>query len=225
MKLLLVEDDKKLAASIAKNLRAECFAVDHAGDGIHGEELAAVNTYDVIILDIGLPKQDGWTTCTNLRRDKITTPILMLTARDDVADKVKGLNSGADDYLTKPFHGAELVARIHALMRRPFPVRQPVIEKFNVTLDPASHQVKREGSDIALSAKEFALLELLMRSPGRIVSRETIMESVWDMNFDPRSNVVEALVKLLRQKIDKGFGKPLIHTLRGVGYQFAEKNG
>jgi DNA-binding response OmpR family regulator len=223
MKLLLVEDDKKLAASMAKNLRAECFAVDQAGDGIEGEELAAVNSYDVIILDIGLPKQDGWTTCANLRRDKIATPILMLTARDDVADKVKGLNSGADDYLTKPFHGDELVARIHALMRRPVIVSQPVMEKFKVMLDPATHQVKREGKEIALSAKEFALLELFMRFPGRIVSRETIMESVWDQNFDPQSNVVDALVKLLRQKIDKDFHKPLIHTLRGVGYQFAEK--
>jgi two-component system, OmpR family, response regulator len=223
MKLLLIEDDKKLAASIAKNLRAECFAVDHAGDGIEGEELAAINSYDVIILDIGLPRQDGWTTTANLRRANIPTPILMLTARDDVADKVKGLNSGADDYLTKPFHGEELVARIHALMRRPLPVRQAIIEKYKVTLDPATHQVKREGQEIALSPKEFALLELLMRS-GRIVSREMIMESVWDMNFDPQSNVVDALVKLLRQKIDKGFKRPLIHTLRGVGYQFVDKN-
>ncbi|MDD5673095.1 MAG: response regulator transcription factor [Chitinivibrionales bacterium] len=224
MRILLVEDDKKLAASIAKNLRAEGFAVDHAYDGLQGEEFAAVNTYDVIILDIGLPLQDGWTTTAHIRRDKITTPILMLTARDDVADKVKGLNSGADDYLTKPFHGAELVARIRALMRRPLPVVQPVIEKFGITFDPSSHRVKRESKDIILSAKEFALLELLMRSPGRIVSRETIMESVWDMNFDPRSNVVDALVKLLRNKMDKGFSKPLIHTLRGIGYQLADKN-
>lgn len=224
MKLLLIEDDKKLAASMVKNLRAESFAVDHACDGIEGEELAAINTYDVIILDIGLPRQDGWTTTANLRREKIATPILMLTARDDVADKVKGLNCGADDYLTKPFHGDELVARIHALMRRPTQVSQPVVQKFNVTLDPATHEVKREGREIALSAKEFALLELFMRSPGRVISRETIMESIWDQNFDPQSNVVDALVKLLRQKIDKGFKKPLIHTLRGVGYQFAEKD-
>jgi DNA-binding response OmpR family regulator len=223
MKLLLVEDDRTLAASLAKNLKAESFIVDHAYDGVEGEESALVNCYDAIILDIGLPKQDGLQTCAKLRRNGIAVPILMLTARDDVADKIKGLNSGADDYLTKPFHTAELVARLRALLRRPRPVMNMVIERSGVSLDSASHRVLRDGREISLSVKEFALLELLMRSAGRIITREAIMESLWDMNYDPRSNVIDAVVKLLRQKIDRGYSTPLINTVRGIGYRFAEE--
>jgi len=222
MKLLLVEDDRRLASAIAKNLRMESFVVDHAYDGLEAEELAAIGTYDVIILDVGLPKQNGFVTSANLRRDGISTPILMLTAMDDVSDKVKGLDSGADDYLAKPFHTAELVARIRALMRRPQQVACTIFEKFGVTINPANREVHREGKEIMLSAKEYALLELLVRRPGEIVTRETIMESLWDMNDDPHSNVIDAAVKLLRHKIDKGFSFPLIHTVRGIGYRFTK---
>jgi DNA-binding response OmpR family regulator len=177
----------------------------------------------VIILDIGLPRQDGWTTCVHLRRDGLKTAILMLTARGEIQDRVKGLDSGADDYLGKPFHVAELVARIRALMRRPPAVRSSIIERHGVTLDPASHEVERDGHAISLTAKEFALLELLMRSEKAIVTRFAVMESLWDMNADPRSNVIDATVKLLRRKIDKNYSTPLIHTIRGVGFRFGHK--
>jgi DNA-binding response OmpR family regulator len=223
MKLLLVEDDRALAASLAKNLKAESFVVDHAYDGVEGEESALVNQYDAIILDIGLPRQDGMQTCAKLRRSGIAVPIIMLTARDDVSDKIKGLNSGADDYLTKPFSTAELIARIRALLRRPRPVVNMVIEQHGVSLDTTSRRVFRDSHEISLSVKEFALLELLMRNAGRIVTRETIMESLWDMNYDPRSNVIDAVVKLLRQKIDRGYRTSLITTVRGIGYRFAEE--
>jgi DNA-binding response OmpR family regulator len=224
MRLLLVEDDLKLSASITKNLKADHFIVDQAFDGVQAEELALVNRYDVIILDIRLPRQDGWQTCINLRRKGLSIPILILTAMDDVFDKVKGLDSGADDYLTKPFHTAELTARIRALSRRPSSQINSVIEKFGVTFNPASHSVFRDGKEIILSSKEFSLLELFMRNAGKIVTRDTIFESLWDMNFDPRSNVIDAMVKLLRAKIDKGYPVPLIHTVRGVGYQFSSRN-
>jgi two-component system OmpR family response regulator len=222
MKVLLVEDDRRLASAIAKNLKMESFAVDHAYDGPEAEELAGISSYDVIILDVGLPRQDGFTTCANIRQNGTSTPILMLTAMNDVSDKVKGLDSGADDYLTKPFYTTELVARIRALMRRPHQVTNPVFEKFGLTINTTNHEVQREGKNIVLSVQEYALLELLVRRPGEIVTRQTIMDSLWDMNDDPRSNVIDAAVKLLRQKIDKGFSFPLIHTMRGIGYRFAK---
>jgi DNA-binding response OmpR family regulator len=223
MRVLLVEDEKHVAEAIAKNLKAEAFAVDIARDGETGEELAKINDYDVIVLDLMLPEQDGWTTCDHLRRDRIMVPILMLTALDDVNDKVRGLDSGADDYLTKPFHFSELLARIRSLIRRHSTVRSTDIERFGLRLDLKTHKAYREGQEISLSAKEFALLELFMLHPNRILSRQEISEHLWDMNFDPRSNVIESFVRFLRKKIDYGFDSPLIHTARGVGYMFSDK--
>jgi DNA-binding response OmpR family regulator len=220
MRILLVEDDIKLSASIAKHLRMESFAVDIAGDGKKGEEYALVNDYDVILLDVMLPLQDGWKTCMNLRKTKLLTPILMLTALDDVGDKIRGLDNGADDYLSKPFHIDELLARIRALARRRTENRSTTIEHFGLRLDVATHHAFRNGKEIILTSKEFALLELFMMYPGKIISRETISEHLWDMNFEPRSNIIESFVRFLRQKIDRGFDTSLIQTVRGAGYIF-----
>jgi two-component system, OmpR family, response regulator len=223
MRILLIEDDPKLSSSIAKHLRAERFAVDVAADGKKGEECAHINEYDVILLDIMLPHQDGWTTCQNLRKARVLTPILMLTALDDVDDKIRGLNSGADDYLPKPFHTGELLARIRALARRRTEVRSTIIEHFGLRLELSTHRAFRNGNEIDLSSKEFSLLELFMMHPGKLITRETISEHLWDMNFEPRSNVIESFVRFLRQKIDKGFTDSLIHTVRGAGYRFSDQ--
>jgi len=222
MRILLIEDDKKIAAAVSKSLRAEGYAVDIAYDGIKGEELALVNDNDVIILDLLLPRQDGWTTCANLRKQNVLTPILMLTALQDVNDKIRGLDGGADDYLAKPFHFGELLARIRSLTRRKTEVRTSSIMQFGLELDQATHKAFREGKEISLTTKEFALLELFMMNPGKILSREMISEHLWDMNFEPRSNVIESFVKFLRQKMDKGFANRLIHTIRGSGYMFSD---
>ncbi len=222
MRILIIEDDKKVSAAIAKNLRAESFAVDIARDGASGEEMAFVSEYDVIILDIMLPGQDGWATCQSLRRYGILTPILMLTALDDVSDKIHGLETGADDYLTKPFHFGELLARIRSLARRHSDVRASSIERFGLTLDLNTHKARRGGREILLTAKEYALLELFMHNPDRIISRQEISEHLWDMNFDPKSNVIESFVRFLRGKIDKGYDRLLIHTVRGAGYIFSD---
>jgi two-component system copper resistance phosphate regulon response regulator CusR len=222
MRILLVEDDRKVAASIAKNLKSDGFAVDRVDDGRHGEELAKINDYDVILLDIMLPFQDGWATCKNIRRANVKTPILMLTALDDVDDKIRGLNSGADDYLTKPFHYGELAARIRSLARRRTDVRSSVIERCGVRLDTANHKAFRNKKEISLSTKEFALLELFMMNSKKIVTREMITEHLWDMNFDPRSNVIESFVRYLRRKIEGERGGKLIHTVRGAGYVFSD---
>lgn len=224
MRLLLIEDNQKISAAIAKGLRAEGYAVDIAGDGLEGEELSQINDYDVVILDIMLPKQDGWETCSRLRQAKNLTPILMLTALGEVDDRIRGLDEGADDYLVKPFHFGELLARIRALIRRNSDVRSVTIEKFGVMLDQSTHKVFREDQEISLTAKEFALLELFMMHTGKILSRQVISEHLWDMNFDPKSNVIESFIKFLRQKIDKDFEKPLIHTVRGVGYKFTDED-
>lgn len=222
MRILLIEDDKSIAATISRWLRSASFAVDAAADGVAGEELAKSNDYDVIILDIMLPKQDGWQTCAHLRRDGILTPILFLTALGDVSDIIRGLDQGADDYLVKPFHSGELLARIRSLGRRRSEVRTASLEQFGLRLDVNTHKATREGREVSLTAKEFALLELFMMNPGKILTREAISEHVWDMNFDPKSNVVESFIKFLRQKIDRGFGNPLIHTIRGSGYMFSD---
>ncbi len=222
MRVLLIEDDRHVADAVAKNLRAEAFAVDIAPDGESGEELAKINDYDVIVLDLMLPGQDGWTTCGNLRKDGVLVPILMLTALDEIDDKIRGLDSGADDYLTKPFHFGELLARIRSLVRRHSTVRSTTIERYGLRLDLNTHKAFREGREISLTAKEFALLELFMLNPERILSRQEISEHLWDMNFDPRSNVIESFVRFLRQKVDRGFDRPLIHTLRGAGYMFSD---
>ena len=222
MRILLIEDDKKIAASLKKSLKAEGFAVDVAHDGLRGEELAVINDNDVILLDVLLPKQDGWTTCRKIRQQKVLTPILMLTALDDVEDKIKGLDSGADDHLPKPFHTGELLARVRSLARRRTDVRTADIELYGLRLELNTHRAFREGNEISLTAKEFALLELFMMHPGEIISRQRISEHLWDMNFEPRSNVIESFVKFLRQKVDKGYGQTLIHTIRGSGYMFSE---
>ncbi len=223
MRVLLIEDDKKITSSLERGLKPEGFAVDTASDGIEGQRLAKTNDYDIIILDIMLPKQDGLVTCANLRQNKILTPILMLTALDDVEDKINGLDRGADDYLAKPFHLGELLARIRALIRRRSEVRSAVLNNFGVTLDLNTHKAYREGKEIQLSTKEFALLELFMMNPNKILTREMISEHLWDMNFDPRSNVIEAFIKFLRQKIDKDFDNQLICTVRGAGYIFKDE--
>jgi two-component system copper resistance phosphate regulon response regulator CusR len=223
MRVLIIEDDRKISAALTKGLRGEGFAVDAAADGMIGEELAQTNDYDVIILDLMLPKQDGWETCKNLRQMKNLTPILMLTALDDVDDRIRGLNEGADDYLVKPFHFGELVARLRSLIRRHTEVRSTTVEKYGLVLDLNTHKARRENQEISLTAKEFALLELFMLHAGKILSRQTISEHLWDMNFDPKSNVIESFVKYLRQKVDRGFAKQLIHTVRGAGYIFSDK--
>lgn len=223
MRILLIEDDERLSKSIPEILRAAGHAVDVALDGMTGEEYAAVNLYDAILLDVLLPKQDGWTTCRNLRKNGVLTPILMLTALGDVDDRIRGLDTGADDYLTKPFHNGELLARLRSLSRRSTQQRGSRLEVFGLVLDSATHRAQRNGRDITLSTKEFALLELFMTHPHSIVSRERISEYLWDMNFEPRSNVIESFVKFLRQKIECDGEPKLIHTIRGAGYMFSEK--
>lgn len=222
MRILVIEDDVKISAGIAKGLREESFAVDQAFNGLDGEIMAKVNSYNAIILDIRLPLQNGLVTCMNLRKEKILTPIIMLTALDDVSDKIKGLDSGADDYLSKPFHLGELLARLRSLTRRNSPEKSTLISKFGIILDRATHKVQREGKEINLTSKEFSLLELFMLRSCQILSREVISEYIWDMNFDPKSNIIESYIKFLRQKIDHGFPRQLIHTVRGAGYIFSE---
>jgi DNA-binding response OmpR family regulator len=223
MRILLIEDSKKAAATIAKSLRSEGYAVDIAHDGVTGEELAKINDNDLIILDVMLPKQDGWTTCAHLRAGLIKTPILMLTALDDVADKIKGLDSGADDYLPKPFHTGELLARIRSLTRRATDIRSATIDKYGLRLNLDTHRAYREDREITLTTKEFTLLELFMMNAGKILSRQKISEHLWDMNFDPKSNVIESFVKFLRRKVDRDFPRQLIHTVRGSGYIFSDR--
>lgn len=223
MRILLIEDDKKIVSALTKGLKEESFAVDVAHDGLKGEEFARSNDYDIIILDIMLPKQDGWKTCENLRKDKIPVPILMLTALGDVEDKIKGLNTGADDFLVKPFHFGELLARIRSLVRRNSKIKSTSVELYGLKLDLNSHKAFREGKEISLTSKEFALLELFMSNSDKILSRSEISEHLWDMNFDPKSNVIDSFVKFLRQKIDKDFTEPLIHTVRGSGYIFSKR--
>jgi two-component system copper resistance phosphate regulon response regulator CusR len=223
MRLLLVEDDKRVATSVSRWLRSESFAVDIATDGVRGEELAKSNDYDAIILDIMLPRQDVLETLTHLRSSGVLTPVLMLTALGDVSDRIRGLDRGADDYLGKPFHGGELLARVRSLVRRHTEVRTSALQRFGLTLDLNTHRATREDREVPLTAKEFALLELFMMHPGKILSRQVLCEHIWDMNFDPRSNVLESFIRFLRQKVDRGFSRPLIHTVRGVGYMFSDR--
>ncbi|RME82419.1 MAG: DNA-binding response regulator [Zetaproteobacteria bacterium] len=223
MKLLIVEDDKKLAETLARLFREEGYAVDVAYDGEDGEYLAEVNEYDVIILDVMLPKKSGLTVCRELRERGVNTPILMLTARESVEDRVRGLDAGADDYLPKPFMTEELLARIRALLRRASDVKTPILKVADLQLDPMSRRVTRAGKPIRLTSKEYALLEYLMRNAGKVISRTRIAEHVWDMNFDPESNVIDVYISHLRAKIDKGFDRPLIHTIRGQGYMLSEE--
>ena len=218
MRILLVEDESRVAGFIAKGLREQAYAVDIARDGGQALYQAAVNQYDIVILDVMLPVKDGHTVCRELRASGFRTPILMLTARGAVDDRVEGLDSGADDYLAKPFDFKELLARLRALLRRPAGLRPQVARVADLTLNTASHAVTRAGRSVSLTAKEYALIEFLVFNQGRVVGREQIGQHVWDENFDPLSNVIDVYIKRLRSKLDAGFSRRLIHTRRGEGY-------
>lgn len=222
MRILIIEDERRLSDTLKKGLVEEGFAVDQAFDGEEGEYLATSEDYDLLILDIMLPKVDGLTVCRNLRLQKITTPVLMLTAKATVEDKVAGLDMGADDYLTKPFSFLELKSRIQALLRRGSSKNLPVFSVGDLILDPAKHKVSRAGREIKLSPKEFAVLEMLMRHCGETVTRTMLTEHVWDYDFDGLSNVVDVYITTLRCKIDKSAKKKLIHTVHGVGYMISD---
>jgi two-component system, OmpR family, copper resistance phosphate regulon response regulator CusR len=225
VRVLLVEDEPRIAGFIAKGLRERAYAVDVARDGEEALYYASVNEYDLVILDVMLPIKDGYGVCRELRGSGFRSPILMLTARDAVDDRVAGLDSGADDYLTKPFDFKELLARLRALSRRSTEIRREVIQVADLTLNPENHAISRAGRRISVTAKEYALLEFLMLNQNRVVNREQIAQHVWDENFDPFSNIIDVYVKRLRTKIDAGFAQPLIHTRRGEGYILtAERN-
>jgi two-component system copper resistance phosphate regulon response regulator CusR len=218
LRILLVEDEARMAGFIAKGLREHAYAVDVARDGEQALYNAAVNSYDLVILDVLLPGRDGYEICRSLRANGLAAPILMLTALDAVDDRVAGLDAGADDYLTKPFDFKELLARLRALLRRPAQVRPQTIRIGDLTIDTGSHTAAREGRPVSLTAKEYALLEYLAANENRVVGREQIAEHVWDESFDPMSNVIDVYVKRLRAKLDSGHGRRLIHTRRGEGY-------
>jgi DNA-binding response OmpR family regulator len=219
MRLLLIEDDQEAARLLAKGLREEGWAVDIAHTGDAGDEMASVNTYDAIVLDWMLPDRDGVAVCRSLRASGLQAPILMLTARDGIEDRVLGLNAGTDDYLTKPFAFAELLARLHALLRRSELTRPVLLAVVDLTLDPLSHQVMRGGVPISLTPKEYAILETLMRHVGEVVSRVYLSEHVWEDEHDSLTNLVDVHVSHLRRKVDQGAATPLIHTVRGHGYR------
>jgi two-component system, OmpR family, response regulator len=219
MRVLLIEDDKKIAEFIEKGLKASGFAVDHASSGTQGYEMAFDEPYDALIVDIMLPKMDGITLIQKIRDKKNNTPIIILSARNRVDDRVKGLHAGADDYLTKPFAFSELLARIQALIRRSSNIVDPVKLSYeDLSVDIVKRQVKRNDEIIDLQPLEFSLLEYLLRNRERVVSKTMIMEHVWNYNFDPMTNVVEARICRLRDKIDKDYTPKLIHTIRGAGY-------
>lgn len=219
MRVLLIEDDEKIASFILKGLKAEGFAVDHAADGENGLHLALTEPYDLTVIDIMLPKKDGFDVIAAIRREKASLPIIILSARGATEDKVKGLQLGSDDYLTKPFAFSELLARIQALLRRSSGASEPTrLEAGDLSMNLITREVVRQGRRIELQPLEFSLLEYLLRNAGKVVSKTMIMEHVWDYHFDPQTNVVESRIYHLREKIDKGFATKLIHTVRGVGY-------
>jgi len=219
MRILVVEDDKKIASFIAGGLRQAGFAVDQAAEGEEGLHLALAEPYDVAVVDVMLPKLDGLELVQRLRRDRVRTPVIILSARRSIDDRIKGLHTGADDYLTKPFAFSELLARIHALLRRAAGAAEPTrVVVGDLTMDLLTRQVTRAGTRIDLQVREFALLEYLMRNAGRPVSRTMILQHVWNYTFDPQTNVVEVLVSRVRSKVDADLGAPMIHTIRGVGY-------
>ena len=219
MRALLVEDDPVIAKFIARGLREAGFAVDHAVDGDAGLDLAVRGSYDVAIVDVMLPRLDGLALIDVLRKRGIMTPVLILSARRSVDDRVRGLQAGGDDYLTKPFAFAELLARVQALMRRASRTAEPTtLTVHDLVVDLLSRRVTRGGAPIDVRPREFALLEYLMRNHGRVVSKTMILSHVWEYNFDPQTNIVDVLVSRLREKIDKPFDQKLLHTVRGVGY-------
>lgn len=219
MRILLVEDEKKVASFIQRGLEEERYQVDVAHDGRTGASMAITEPYDAIILDIQLPGMDGLEVLRHVRDHSIAAPVLMLTVRDTIEDKVKALDSGSDDYLTKPFAFAELLARLRALLRRgQHRNGEDRIEAFGVCLDLRTHQVTREGQVIELTGKEYALLELFMRHPNQVLTRTMIAEQIWGYNFDSFTNVIDVYVNYLRKKLDQNYAEKLIHTVRGVGY-------
>ncbi|MDA8137306.1 MAG: response regulator transcription factor [Desulfobacteraceae bacterium] len=219
MRLLFIEDDPKIASFVIKGFESAGFAVDHAPDGESGLDLALVEPYDVIIIDLMLPKRDGLSVIRHLRREKVKTPVIILSAKDSVDDRVRGLEIGSDDYLPKPFAFAELLARVQALVRRASGAAEPTrLTVGDLSLDLVTREVFRGGRRIDLQPLEFSLLAYLMRNADKVVSKTMIMEHVWHYNFDPQTNVVEARICRLRDKIDKGLEDKLLHTVRGVGY-------
>jgi two-component system, OmpR family, response regulator len=221
----VAEDDARMAAAIRRGLRFEGLVVDLAGEGEEAIRKAGATQYDAIVLDVMMPDLDGFETCRRLRADGVWVPVVMLTARDAVEDRVRGLDGGADDYLTKPFSLAELLARLRALVRRG-PIERPsVLAVGDLQLDPASREVRRGDVEVELSAREFALLETLMRRPGQVFSQLQLLEAAWDLGYEQRSNVVEVYVRYLREKIDRPFGVSSIETVRGVGYRLRRDGG
>ena len=223
MKLLVIEDEPRMRDVLEAGLKQSGFAVDATGLGTEGEEWAVKNGYDLIVLDVGLPDRDGTDVCRSLRKRGIATPVLMLTALAATDEKIDGLDAGADDYLTKPFELTELVARIRAILRRGQPTESHTLSHGDIELDLFTRRAIRAGKRIDLSNKEFMLLELLMRNPNRVLTRQHIGEKVWDMSFDPASNVIDVYIAMLRKQIDKDFDQPLIHTVKGAGYRFGVK--
>lgn len=220
-RVLLVEDEQRLAGAIKRGLEARGFAVDHAATGPDGQWLAEQDVYDAIVLDIMLPGRDGFEVCANLRAAGVWTPVLMLTARDAAKDEVRSLDNGADDYLTKPFPFMVLVARLRALLRRGLRERPTVLEAGGLRLEPATHRCFRGDAEIELTSREFAVLELLMRYAGDVLSKARILEGVWDFAFEGDPNIVEVYMRRLRRKIDEPFGERSIQTIRGEGYRLA----
>jgi heavy metal response regulator len=223
MKILVVEDEKKVASFIKRGLEEEKYEVDVVYDGDDGLQKVLDGSYSLVILDVMLPKKDGLSVVKELRTKKILTPVLMLTAKDTVDDIVAGLNSGSDDYLTKPFAFAELLARVRALLRRSEQERGAEIRFADLRLDPVTHKVWRKDKEIDLTAKEYSLLEFFMRNPNQVLTRTTIAENVWDYIFDSFTNIIDVYVNYLRKKIDRDADKKLIHTVRGVGYILKEE--
>jgi two-component system, OmpR family, response regulator len=219
MRVLIVEDEAKLAKLLERGLREEGYAADIAARGEDALWMAGAASYDVLVLDVMLPGIDGFEVCRRLRHDGVWVPVLMLTARDDLDDRVTGLDAGADDYLAKPFAFDELLARLRALTRRSAVERPVVLEVGELRLDPAAHRAWRGDVEIQLSAKEFALLELFMRRPGAVLTRHQLLDAAWDMAFESRSNIVDVYIRYLREKIDRPFARDSLETVRGVGYR------
>lgn len=225
MRLLVIEDDRRLNYALSLSLKDEGYAVDSAFDGVEGQELAEAMTYDAIVLDVLLPRKDGIEVCRTLRRHRIMAPILMLTARDAVADRIQGLDSGADDYMVKPFALHELLARLRALLRRAAPEKSGVLAVGELSADPATHHVERAGQRIKLTVREFALLEYFMRHPNQVLSRDQIETHLWSYEFISASNVVDVCVRRLRRKIDDPFEVKMVDTLYGLGYRLRTPAG
>ena len=218
MRVLVVEDEQKINRTVCQALREESYAVDAAFDGEVAEQLSEINDYDLIILDIMLPKKDGLQVCTSIRQRGVPTPILLLTAKDSFEDRVQGLDSGADDYLVKPFHMGELMARVRALLRRDSLAKSTRLQISDLVLDTSSHRVTRGDTPIELTSKEYAMLEYFMRHPDQVLTRTMISEHVWDDEFDSFSNIIDVYIRRLRRKIDETAPMKLLHTIRGSGY-------